>query len=550
MSTAVPPPSGTPPPPPPPPLPTLVLPQPPPALLKLPIGTLLQALNLPKAGAPGANIQLQLPTGSVNITAAWPLPPKSQLTFAIESHQPTTVLRLVSVNGKPATPAMMAQLIQGKATGTAQGGPFAAQPGGTQTQGVTAPTPLSGPVVVARGNAILATVLKPAAPGSPAANTAQSPVSPAPLQAAAAPSPGPLFPGSKQTAAPVIPGGTAPTPAASAPPTPSSTTPASPPLAPGTQVQVRIVATARPGSAAPSAPATPGTTPLTGTVTGTTAAGQPIVSTAQGQLALDTRIPLPQGTQVRLEALDLAASGRPQSSRAAGTPPPLDPLGREWPALKQAIEALQQVDPGAAQRLLDGAMPKPTARLGAQLLFFMSALRGGDLRQWMGGDASRGLAGRRPDVLERLGEDVKAMGRAASPSQSGDWRLYGLPLYDGQELAQVRLMVRDHPSGDEAAEEGETDEETRFIVDVDLTRMGRLQMDGLVKPSDKRFDLILRTVDPLSAEMRDHIRGLFKESAEITGFIGGISFQIGGGFVEPPSEARHSTDPRSLGLDV
>ncbi|GAB6054639.1 hypothetical protein JCM17960_34590 [Magnetospira thiophila] len=555
MSTAVPPPTSGPPPPPLPPLPPLTLPLPPPALLKLPIGTLLQAFNLPKAELPttasGPLLQIQTPGGSVQVPAAWPLPPGAQLTLALDTLHPQVLLRLVSVNGKPATPALLAQLAQGKPS--ASGPPlFAPQPGGSPTAGAAGASPFSGPVVVARGEAILATVLRPAFAPTPASAPVPAPTGGAPTtaaptpgatsapQPATGPAPGPLFPGARVPQAASPPPAT-PAPSAASPPA------SGPSLTPGTQIQVRILATAPPNTPLPPATPAPGHVVLAGTILGNSAIGQPVVETKAGPLALQTRIALPQGTQVLLETAPLTS---PPVRSGDTAPLPIDPLGREWPALKETLASLQQMDPAAAQRFLDGILPKPTAQLGAQLLFFMSALRGGDVRAWLGGDASRALAARRPDLLDRLGDDVKTMGRAAAPSPSADWRLYGLPMFDGQELSQIRLMVRDHPSEDDPKEGRDTQEETRFIIDVDLSRMGRLQMDGLVRPGDRRFDLILRTVSPLAAEVRDHIRELFRDSSEITGFIGGISFQIGGGFVEPPSEARHAVDPRALGLDV
>jgi hypothetical protein len=107
----------------------------------------------------------------------------------------------------------------------------------------------------------------------------------------------------------------------------------------------------------------------------------------------------------------------------------------------------------------------------------------------------------------------------------------------------IRLDVRQpvDPDQDRAGSgRGGKDQgqEHRFVVDLDLSRLGRLQMDGLVQRADKRFDLILRMETPFSSEMRRDITQLFIGTIEAIGIKGGVTFQGGGRFLSfPPSQA-------------
>ena len=79
---------------------------------------------------------------------------------------------------------------------------------------------------------------------------------------------------------------------------------------------------------------------------------------------------------------------------------------------------------------------------------------------------------------------------------------------------------------------------TRFIVDLDLSRLGRVQLDGLVYQKEKHMDLIVRTENRLPDRMHEDIRNIFQEAVDVTGIKGGVSFQAAPpNFVETASPA-------------
>ncbi|PWC78377.1 hypothetical protein [Azospirillum sp. TSH64] len=267
----------------------------------------------------------------------------------------------------------------------------------------------------------------------------------------------------------------------------------------------------------------PDTPILRGTVAGSTPQGQPILATKQGMLALNVPASLPQGATVTAALADLARATQAAAPTLPGPPGPLD--GRDWPAMRQLMATLAAADPAAAKAML-ATMPQPNRKLTAALGFFLSAMRGGDAQGWLGDDAASALdkAGRR-DLLERLEKDFDGLRREAAEPLPGDWRSYTIPLMDANGPKPIRLHV--HPlQEDEESGGGERSKPgSRFVIDLDLSRFGPMQLDGLVRPN--HFDLILRSHAALPPELRVELIQIFADSVRAVGYTGGLSFQSG-----------------------
>lgn len=268
----------------------------------------------------------------------------------------------------------------------------------------------------------------------------------------------------------------------------------------------------------------PDTPILRGTVAGSTAQGQPILATRQGMLALNVPASLPQGTKVT------AALANPAEVTQATAPLPMGDLAplseRDWPAMRQLMAALAAADPAMARSML-ATMPQPNRKLTAALTFLLSAMRGGDARGWLGEDASSTLEkSGRGDVLARLEKDFESLKREAAEPLPGDWRPYTLPMMDANGPKPIRLHI--HPlNGDEEGGEGKEKAKpgSRFLIDVEMSRLGPMQLDGLVRPN--HFDLILRSHVALSPDLRVELIQVFADSVRAVGYTGGLSFQSG-----------------------
>ncbi|MBY6265748.1 hypothetical protein EI613_28090 [Azospirillum sp. 412522] len=283
------------------------------------------------------------------------------------------------------------------------------------------------------------------------------------------------------------------------------------------------------GQSAPPTPqadeaALPPDTPvLRGTVAGSTPQGQPILATKQGMLALNVPASLPQGATVTAALADLARATQAAAPALPGPPGPLD--GRDWPAMRQLMATLAAADPALAKTML-ATMPQPNRKLTAALGFFLAAMRGGDAQGWLGDDAASALdkTGRR-DLLERLEKDFDTLAREAAEPLPGDWRSYTIPLMDANGPKPIRLHVHPLKEDEESGGKERSKPGSRFVIDLDLSRFGPMQLDGLVRPN--HFDLILRSHAALPPELRVELIQVFADSVRAVGYTGGLSFQSG-----------------------
>lgn len=274
----------------------------------------------------------------------------------------------------------------------------------------------------------------------------------------------------------------------------------------------------------PDEAALPPDTPiLRGTVAGSTPQGQPILATKQGMLALNVPASLPPGAKVTAALADLAQATQAAAPTLPGPPGPLD--GRSWPAMRQLMETLAAADPALAKSML-ATMPQPNRKLTAAIGFFLAAMRGGDAQGWLGDDAAIALdkAGRR-DLLERLEKDFDGLRREAAEPLPGDWRSYTIPLMDANGPKPIKLHVHPLKEDEEGGGKERSKPGSRFVIDLDLSRFGPMQLDGLVRPN--HFDLILRSHAALPPDLRVELIQVFADSVRAVGYTGGLSFQSG-----------------------
>ena len=319
------------------------------------------------------------------------------------------------------------------------------------------------------------------------------------------------------TGQPPAPHGTSSSGTAVAPDTPAGPVPAAPPPQAHTATETAAAITGASGEPLRQ---------ITATVVGQDGTGRLLVRTEIGVLAIENLEAVPLGTRLELDAVVQAA--KPADSTAApasvtSLQSALASFASAWPALEEIVTVVDAQDKGVAQRFLDSRIPGPNTRLASSMLFFFVAIGAGVPRAWLGDQMTRTLerAGRH-DLIDRLAEDFGQMKRLVDERGPGDWRTLLFPFLDGRELHQVRMYAR-YAEGQ--GEEGEKDRDLRFVVDLTLSRMGELQLDGLVQP--QRFDLIVRSKVPLSEANRQEIADIFAGSQEATGMNGSIVFQTG-----------------------
>jgi hypothetical protein len=544
------------------------------ALAKLQAGAVLAATMAAAEGkgvvrvmtADGSSLTLRLPPGQT-------LPPDgAQLAMQYISQNGLPAFKLLSINGRPTgagslplplppgglpnTPDPAAMLGSGAKAGAAQVPGPAMGPGGAVV--VASPGLAAGPV------GLTATVIRSGPPGSvmlpvdagtpglemdqplPQSLTGLAPgtrltvriaaMAPPPQGAVSGGQPVPTSTAQLATGAPAA-GQSAPTvqtvqPAQPQIPSPPSSAGAS--LAPHSASPAPQAGVAPPAAGGLSTTtqtslpvASPPPVTLPGVVVAQPAGGAALVQSPAGMLSLNVASPLPVGGVLRLEVIDRPVPPPPVSA-APSAPQGLTAGG--WPSLDQAVDTLLQSDRQAAQ-LLMRMIPQAGPQLAAALSQFAGAVRSGDSKALLSDPVIKGLekAGRK-DLAEKLKNEFLDLAEDASrPMGRGDWQAITLPFAHGANIDAIDLYVHRPPNEEEKGAKGS---EQRFILDVRMSVLGRIQLDGLVQKDVKRFDLIVRSAEPLSAAMCRDIAGIFAECGQMTGIKGQVSFQAGRSFVD------------------
>jgi len=247
------------------------------------------------------------------------------------------------------------------------------------------------------------------------------------------------------------------------------------------------------------------------------------------------------GTWVRM---DVMQTGVPIAASAASMPS----MTGDWSALDDLVTTLRSEPQGqAAAALVQNAIPKPGASaFTAPVLMLLAAARSGDITAWLGEkvtDAIRNV--RRADILSRLTGAVMAAARQRDDAApTADWKTLQLPmLADQSQISQIALHYRSFERDGDPAQAQERQKGTRFVLDLSLTRIGPLQVDGLSLA--RQLDVTLRSEQSFSPSMREALRLRYTEALNGIGFSGQLNFKADGnhtGWVDfRESDTAHAT---------
>ncbi|TVQ82877.1 MAG: hypothetical protein EA357_07880 [Micavibrio sp.] len=224
----------------------------------------------------------------------------------------------------------------------------------------------------------------------------------------------------------------------------------------------------------------------------------------------------------------------PASATTTTQIPPLTQplLSTIWPALQEVLHISDALAAPQTAAALRQTLPSPAspARLIPTVLFFIAALRMGNLEGWMGErhlDTLR-QAGRQ-DLIARLAGDFRNIAQQAREFLTGDWRGIALPMLEREEIQMIQLYTRQQQKDEEkdgaTEQDGNTEKTTRFLLNLRLDRLGDVQIDGFLRHK-KTLDVFLRTKAPLDAETHQELRKAFHSGLESAGLSGGeIVFQ-------------------------
>tara|TARA_R110002110_G_scaffold284987_1_gene499220 strand:+ start:23937 stop:25136 length:1200 start_codon:yes stop_codon:yes gene_type:complete len=265
---------------------------------------------------------------------------------------------------------------------------------------------------------------------------------------------------------------------------------------------------------------------VSGRILSSSPTGPTIIQTGTGTMLLPTVGNLKPGMHLVFEP-----AGNPTVSPApVSAPPSLTTLGGAWTALQDthAVLAAPEINPAGIPATT--AIPATGPNLTTGMVFLLNALLHGNFQEWLGRDVLRTLEGsEKSSLLGRLSDDFGKLSRIAAEPVNGEWRVAMLPLLHDRMLEQIRFYLRqdDPDTSDEVDPPG-----TRFVVEVSLSQLGAIQLDGLVRPG--RFDLIVRSHTNLPPIIQSDVSALFDAANSEFSAVGQIGFQVQNPFAVAP----------------
>lgn len=280
-----------------------------------------------------------------------------------------------------------------------------------------------------------------------------------------------------------------------------------------------------------------------GVISGQTSQGQPLLTiqappqyagqTLAVNLPPEAQHHLPVGTQM---ALRLTEGGNasvlslvlPQAAQRANT---LTFFGEKWQGLQQALSLLQTHAPELAQGLRNQLPQLQTLLPG--FLMFVDALRRNSAEQTLGKEAHT--------LLKSLGldltSDVGQLAQLQQRQEDTQWRGTLFPYVEnpGEDPRQGGFFWRR-----EKKDEARSRTSTRFIMQLNLSRMGEVQLDGLVNYPE--IWLKLRRTTPPEEGFITQLQSLVNDTLEQYGLQGGITVETAPTFpVNPLAEVLAGT---------
>lgn len=206
-----------------------------------------------------------------------------------------------------------------------------------------------------------------------------------------------------------------------------------------------------------------------------------------------------------------------------------------WPALEQSVALAAASDPAIASQIASKGAAGG-GKLTSSLLFFLAAAGRTHPTSWLGAETEKLLASRNSSVLDLLKSDLGKLMPLATEG-TGEWRPVLLPFDNrGGDMSLIALLLgqpqkpvdEDGGKGAPGQDPDQDEEGQRFVLEVQFSVLGPVQLDGLIK--EKQFDLHLRSLLPLPETLRRDTRQLFTDALDANGYTGSLNISYGEAF--------------------
>lgn len=281
---------------------------------------------------------------------------------------------------------------------------------------------------------------------------------------------------------------------------------------------------------------------LKGTVFSYGADSSAVIATKIGILALENNVKLPDLTPVTVKITDVRLPTLLER----------DPLPAErntWTILNHALETLKQTDE-AAYDAFKAVLPQAGNKLPALMISFMQAAvrEGATVRSWLGeaNIAALQKTASGQQILKRLEREFSTSAKKATDGQNV-WKGWDIPLLSGNVVEPVSLFLQRPPEDAERREKyAPLQNAVRFVLDMNLSRLGKIQLEGIAGRQKQRFDLIIRHRNDMPPEFEPTVRALFVKTLDALSYAGNLKISKTEEFIDLRPAAETDTAKRGM----
>lgn len=260
------------------------------------------------------------------------------------------------------------------------------------------------------------------------------------------------------------------------------------------------------------------------------AARSPLIVTPAGVLQIEEPVFFPHMTPVSVKivpppAPDASAVFAPSAGLKDAT---------AMRVLASALDRLRAVDEQAFETV-KSVLPRVGGKLPTLMLAYMNAAaRNVPFAAFLGeaNVAALNKSEHGKSVLAALEKEFSAVPKKAAGGQSS-WTAWDIPILSGTVVEPVSLYLQ-RPNADESrrAQTDRKQASVRFVLDLNLTALGAIQLDGLARRKDRRFDLIVRHRDELPSAFDESVRGIFARTLAALNYAGAVKVDKTDDFVD------------------
>ncbi|MCF8474836.1 MAG: hypothetical protein K9G26_09075 [Emcibacter sp.] len=211
---------------------------------------------------------------------------------------------------------------------------------------------------------------------------------------------------------------------------------------------------------------------------------------------------------------------------------PLEHFLQNWQSISQILSVMVAMD-GNIMQGLQNRLPnvQNPAQMTSSIIFFLAALGASHpARVWLGPHITERLETLgQGKLLKMLDIDMQRLFRLGTETHPHEWRPSLIPLQVGQDVNAIPILTRqiqdDNADKKKNSEDGDDEKmpNTRFLVELDLSQFGQIQVDGLLKT--KKLNIIIRSKIILPSDMKHKMTSIFTSALEANDYAGDLQFK-------------------------